>query len=118
MKRDVIQYLDQHIAGFTARNSLLRDIRTRSHVDPYRLLSAHIHAQNESVIPRVVDLKDLVRGEEECSECAAVAFEVAEYLSDVLLAVFAPSWASLPEAVQSAMSGRFKTANQRKAFFE
>jgi hypothetical protein len=69
------------------------------------------------VLPVVVDLKDLVRSEAECKECAQIAFEVSEFLNDILLSVYIPHWASLPPLVISKLNERFKSAEQKKVFF-
>ena len=117
LRKELLQYLDQHVPKFGARMGILRDAKTRHELDPYRLLSAHIHAQSDPVLPVLTDLKGLVRSQRVCTECTQVAFEVAEYLNDVLLAVFLSSWASLPAAVQAAINARFQSAEQRKALF-
>lgn len=117
LKKELLQYLDQHVPKFSARMGILRDIKTRKECDPYRLLSAHIHAQSNPVLPVVAELKDLVRPKAVCTECAQVAFEVAEYLNDVFLTVFISSWASLPVPIQAALNARFVSAEQRKTFF-
>lgn len=117
LKKELLQYLDQHFLKFGSRIATLREIATRKEPDPYRLLSAHVHAQSDPVLPDVAELKDLVRPVTDCDECALVAFEVAEFLNDVLLAVFLPSWASFPMEVRTAANARFQSADQRKAFF-
>lgn len=117
LKKELLQYLDQHVPRFTGRLNTLREIRTRKEVDPYRLLSAHIHAQSDPVLPVVVNLMDLVQPVAACNECADVAFEVTEFLNDVLLSFYLPNWASLPRPIQSALSARFKSGDQRRDFF-
>lgn len=117
LKKDLLQYLDQHVPRFAHRMGILRDIATRKEPDPYRLLSAHIHAQSDPVLPVVVELVDLVRSEAVCKECARMSFEVSEYLNDILVAVYLPSWASFPAAVQAALGTRFQSGDQRKSFF-
>lgn len=91
LKKELLQYLDQHVPKYGPRFATLRDIATRKELDPYRMLSAHIHAQSTPVLPAVVELKDMVRPEAQCKECARAGFEVAEYLNDVLLSVYSPS---------------------------
>jgi hypothetical protein len=117
LKKELLQYLEQHIPQFRARIGMLNEIKTRNEVDPYRFLSAHVHSQSVPLLPRVIDLGDLVRPEEACLECATVAFEVAEFLNDVLLAVYTTEWASLPVPVQLALGTRFKSPEQRRNFF-
>lgn len=117
LKKELLQYLDQHFQRFTGRLNLLREIKTRKEADPYRLLSAHIHAQSDSVLPVVANLSDLVQPAAACNECANVVFEVAEFLNDVLLSVYLPNWASLPTPIQNSLASRFKSGDQRKDFF-
>ena len=117
LKKELLQYLEQHVPKFGLRMGILRETKTRRELDPYRLLSAHIHAQSNPVLPVVVELKDLVRAEAICIECAQMAFEVSEYLNDVYLAVFLSNWASLPVPIQTAMSARFQSTEQRGVFF-
>lgn len=117
LKKDLLQYLEQHISKFGMRFGILRQTITRRELDPYRLLSAHIHAQSDSVLPAVINLKDLVQSADACFECAQVAFEVVEYLNDILLAAFTFNWAALPEPIKSAMNSRFHSPEQRRTFF-
>lgn len=117
LKKELLQYLDQHVPKFAVRMGILRDTKTRRELDPYRLLSAHIHAQSDPVLPVIAELKDLVRSKNVCDECTQVAFEVAEYINDVFLVFFLSGWASLPVQIQNAMNARFQSPEQRKAFF-
>ena len=118
LKKDLLQYLDAHHARFKSRFNLLGPIATRKTEDPYRLLSAHIHAQSAMVLPDVNHLKHMVRPVKECMECAKAQFEVAEYVNDVLLSIYAPNWHSLPAQVQNAVIKRFVSPQQRTSFLE
>ena len=117
MKKDILQYIEAHTPKFGSKFGLLKDMATRTELDPYRLLSAHIHAQSGPVLPAIADLKDMVRTAAECEDCSHAAFEVSEYLNDILLAIHLPNWHSLPTAVQLAANTRFKTPEQKKSFF-
>ena len=117
LKKEMLQYLEQHVPRFNHRMGILRDNAIRKERDPYRLLSAHIHAQSDPVLPVVANLKDLVRSSTECEDCAQVAFEVSEFINDILLSIYLSNFASLPHLVKSALDGRFKSVEQRKAFF-
>ena len=117
LKKEILQYLDQYVPRYNHRMGILRQIAIRKEPDPYRLLSAHIHAQSDPVLPMVIDLKSLIRSERICKECAQAAFEVSEFLNDVLLSVYLPSWASFPQVVKSELNKRFKSGDQRKSFF-
>lgn len=117
LKKELLQYLDQHLPKFGARTALLREVKTRTEPDPYRLLSAHIHTQSIFVVPVVADLRDLVRTSSVCSECTQACFEVAEYMNDIFLGIYVSGWASLPAPVQTALLPRFKSPEQRQMFF-
>jgi len=117
LKKELLQYLDQNVPKFRARMGLLTEIKTRTEADPYRLLSAHIHAQSTLVVPVVDSLCDLVRPDPVCFECTQACFEVAEYVNDILFGVYLSSWASLPAPVRTALKPRFKSAEQRQVFF-
>ena len=117
LKKELLQYLDQYVPRFGARTGLLREIRTRTEPDPYRLLSAHIHAQSTLVLPVVADFRDLVRTSSVCFQCTHACFEVAEYINDVFLGIYLSGWASLPSPIQTALNSRFKSPEQRKEFF-
>jgi len=117
LKKELLQYLEANNPRFGARFGLLREIATRKEPDPYRLLSAHIHAQSEPVLPQVINLKDMVVSEAGCIECANVAYEVSEYLNDILLAIHVTNWHSLPTSIRDAAHSRFQSPEQRKAFF-
>jgi hypothetical protein len=117
LKKELLQYLDQHVPKFGARIALLREIKTRIEPDPYRLLSAHIHAQSTFVVPVVAELRDLVRPSSVCFECTQACFEVAEYMNDIFLSIHLSGWASLPAPVRNALNSRFKSSEQRRVFF-
>ena len=51
-KKELLDYFKDH-AGFGIRFGLLKECATRVELEPYRLLSAHIHAQSEYVVPNV-----------------------------------------------------------------
>ena len=117
MKREILLYIEAHTPKFGAKFGILKNIALRAEVDPYRLLSAHIHAQSGPVLPAIVNLKDMVKTVAQCEECTEAAFAVSEYLSDILLAIHLPNWHSLPTAIQVAAKARFKTVDQANAFF-
>lgn len=117
LKKELLQYLEQHVSKFGTRMGILRGTITRKEMDPYRLLSAHIHAQSNPVLPTVVELKDLVRSGEVCAECTEMVFEVAEYINDVLLAVYLSNWTSLPAQLRTALDARLQSDGQRKVLF-
>lgn len=117
LKKDILLYLEQNFNKFGSRIGILRMIKTRKELDPYRLLSAHIHAQSDPVLPNVSELKELVQSEGACRECASVSFEISEFLNDILLSIYLNSWASLPVEIRSKVDVRFKTPEQKNNFF-
>ncbi|MBV6320546.1 hypothetical protein [Duganella violaceipulchra] len=117
LKKDILMYLEQNFNKFGHRMAILRLIKTRKELDPYRLLSAHVHAQSDPVLPNVSELKELIQSENLCRECATVAFEVSEFLNDILLSIYLNNWASLPVEIRNRVESRFKTPEQKKTFF-
>lgn len=107
LKKELLVYFEQHHAGFGGRFKVLSDKKTRKFENPYRLLSAHVHAQSALVLPKVAHLSDLVRPKDACLECASMSSEVSEYLNDCLLCIYRSRWKSLPTEVQSAAVARF-----------
>ena len=118
LKKEIFSYLDQHYPRFGSRFGILKDIKTRGEADPYRMLSAHIHAQSDPVLPRTECFSDLVRAVDIANECAGGQFEIGEYLNDILLGVYAHDFVSLPRFIQESLISRFKSPEQRKSFFQ
>lgn len=117
LKKELFQYLDLYHQRFSHRYGILQQIATRQEADPYRLLSAHIHAQSDLVLPEISSLKDLVQSEAACKECALAVYEVAEFINDILLSLYLSNWPSLPENIKNQVMTRFKSAEQRGSFF-
>ena len=115
-KAQVLRYLEDHWPRFRTRFKLLEEEKTRKENDPYRLLSAHIHGQTDFTIPRVSPLAELVADARLCADCVVLQRDVAEYISDVLLALYGDQWMSLPTPVKTDLDERL-SAKQRKAFF-
>lgn len=118
LKREILEYLGEHYAGFTTRAVALKEVSTRNADDPYRLLSAHIHAQSTPSLPTAMNLIDVVHAEALCNECTALAREVAEYLNDLLVAVFGSKWNALPSDVKKSVDQRLdgKKASKEKFY--
>jgi hypothetical protein len=117
LKRELLDYMANHHARFHARLSLLKGIATRTELEPYKLLSAHIHGQSQPVLPIVNDLKEIVDTPSKCLDCTRVVYDVSEYLNDVLLSIYASSWQALPKEILTAAEARFESLEQKKAFF-
>lgn len=117
LKTELMKYLTEHHPRFRDRMGILRDCKQRSQDDPYRILSAHIHAQNEAAIPNVVRPVDIVAPAILQDELVIMQRECAEYMSDILWCVYADRWAAVSQELKSSLEQRFKTAKQRAEFF-
>lgn len=117
LKKEILEYLSKYYPYFGSRFGILKDTITRSEVDPYRLLSAHIHSQSLATLPCVYDLKDIVGNKEVLSEIPSLAHNVDEYISDILFATFDKSWTQLPIELLTSVRSRFKTKPQENRFF-
>src|SRR5208283_5229722 len=85
LKRDALEYLKQYVPRYDTRFAQLLAKRSRKEVDPYKMLSAHVHAQGVSVLPAHGKLETLVGPLAKSLELAVLQADVAEYISDVLL---------------------------------
>lgn len=106
LKRDVITYLEKFYPRFSKRFSTLNSGRTRSVEDPYRLLSAYVHSQTPATLPPFAGLKTLVWSDVKCNQASQLQSDVAEYISDVFVAVFADKWASMPAGMVAKVTAR------------
>ena len=115
-KANVLSYVNEHWPRFQSRFKLLVQQHTREEEDPYRLLSAHIHGQTDFTAPRVGPLSELVGDARRSKDCVKLQHDVAEYIGDVLLALYGDKWAALPNSAKSSLEKRLN-AKQRKAFY-
>lgn len=115
-KANVLSYVNEHWPEFQSRFKLLVQQHTRQEEDPYRLLSAHIHGQTDFTAPKVGPLVELVGNARLSKDCVKLQHDVAEYIGDVLLALYGDKWIALPNSVKSGLDHRLN-AMQRKAFF-
>jgi hypothetical protein len=117
LKKEILDYLLKYYESFGARFGTLKDIKTRVEQDPYRLLSAHIHSQSLNTIPLVDILADVVDPKNVAMEIVKISYEVDEFVSDILFAVYGENWTQLPKSLLVSLDSRFKTPNQKKVFF-
>ncbi len=117
-KKEVLDYLAAHHPRFVPRLNIFKEIKTRSEKEPYRTLSAHIHGQSNAVLPAVSELSDLVQSADFCIASSKMAFEVTEYINDVLLSIYLPNWHALPKDICSAAEKRFVSPAQRADCFK
>lgn len=115
LKKEALKYFSDFHDKYPERYGGMLKIMTRQQQDPYKLLSAHIHAQSPFVIPEVRSLKDVVRSEKLVMECMRVQFEVAEFLSDILFSLQLFSFGALPQFIQTSLMQRIKTDAQKRA---
>jgi hypothetical protein len=117
LKTELLRYLNESFGRYQSRFGLLRDCKTRKLDDPYRLLSAHIHGQSELTLPKVERPKDIVAAPEVQNEAIELQGECSEFINDVFWSVFADRWTSIPAELKAALERRFKSPDQRVAFF-
>ena len=117
LKTELIKYLAEHHPKFRDRMGILKDCRTRSQEDPYKLLSAHIHAQSELALPRINFPSDIVGPDKLQDEFVLLQFECAEFVNDIFWSVYAERWTALSEDLRNALDARFKTPAQRAEFY-
>ncbi|QDD65521.1 hypothetical protein EJD96_15815 [Herbaspirillum seropedicae] len=116
LKTEVLEYSKKHFDNFGNRFGILKQIKKRKEDDPYRLLSAHVHAQHARVLPNIGSLKDVIQ-DTLTDECMQVQFEVSEYLSDILFSIFGVNFHTIPEEITSQINARLKTPEQRAEFY-
>lgn len=117
MKTELLKYLTDSYDKYGTRFGTLRDCKTRSQDDPYRLLSAHLHGQSEHVLPKVKIPSDIVAPIEAQQEATQLQFECAEFINDVLWSVYADQWKNIPTELRTTLECRFKSDGQRSAFY-
>jgi hypothetical protein len=117
LKTELLKYYSEAFPRYATRFGLLRDCKTRTLDDPYRLLSAHIHGQSELVLPRVQNLQDIVATTQAQDEALQLQGECSEYINDVFWSVFTDRWANVPAELKTTLEGRFKSPAQRVDFF-
>jgi hypothetical protein len=101
--------------AFKRRFSVLKSVRSRSEEDPYRLLSAHIHLQNEAVLPSLQCLADVV-DEATLPQVLELQSETSEYISDVCFSLYASEWVAISVDLTGPLKSRFKSPAQFQEF--
>lgn len=118
LKTELLKYLGEVNDRFAPRMALLKQCKTRTQDDPYRLLSAHIHAQSASAVPKVEQPADIVASPALQDEFIRLQFECSEFINDIFWSVYAPRWASLPNQLLDTLTSRFVTPKQKAEFFQ
>jgi hypothetical protein len=106
LKKDVFIYLTDHYPAFTKKFSTLEAAGTRADTDTYRILSAHIHSIGPNAMHLFSNFSDVVGDKQVCIELVELQADVAEYLNDVLVAVYGFRWASLPDPIVKPIRDR------------
>lgn len=117
LKSDVIKYLEEHLPEFKFRSGLLKKRRTRQIEDPYRLLSAHIHAQSLNTLPVMIKPESIVGSVESQQQAIQMLSECSEYVSDLYWSCFGGQWYGLPEALRAPLESRLIAPQERSSFF-
>ncbi|MCP1606031.1 hypothetical protein [Pseudomonas citronellolis] len=117
LKKEILEYLVRYYSSFGRKFGILKGIIIRKEVDPYRLLSAHIHSQSSNTLPLVDDLKDVVGKVTVINEIPMLAHEVDEYLSDILFSVFGDGWTQISPSLIKSLDMRFKSKAQKQDFY-
>lgn len=119
LKKELLEYLTANFPGFSARLTLLTEVKLRTTADPYRLLSAHVHAQSEQVLPKTEDLADVVHDKGMALECIGMAKETCEYIGDILMCFYAKNWEAIPTKITQGIEKRLdQKIGHKKRFFE
>lgn len=117
LKKEILEYLSKYYENFGSRFGILKEIVTRTEIDPYRLLSAHIHSQSLATLPYIHELKDIVGSIALLNEIPSLVHNVDEYINDILFATFEKSWTQVPSNLVLSVRKRFKTKPQENTFF-
>lgn len=107
LRGDVIGYLENHYPNFKKKFSVLRGQPGDGQLNPYKTLSAHIHAVGNAAIPLIAGFSDVVADQAVCAELPAIQGDTTEYISDVLIAIYGSKWASLPQPITKSIRKRF-----------
>jgi hypothetical protein len=115
LKTELLRVFEAIEPAFKRRFALLKSRRTRSEEDPYRLLSAHVHVQSESVLPSLSTLGDIVQpGLSE--QLARMQGEVSEFVSDLFFSMYAGDWVALPTELTARLRERMASSAQYQEF--
>jgi len=115
LKSELLRTFEGIEPAFKRRFSILKLQKTRTEDDPYRLLSAHVHLQNESVFPSMSCLADVVQPQLNV-QIVALQAEVSEYINDLFFSMYAGDWVALPAELTLPLRARMATPAQYAEF--
>lgn len=118
LKKDILSYMREAFESYGEKMTVLTQLAARKEVDPYRLLSAHIHAQSNHVIPGVVDLRDVIYPKLLAEDCISLQADVAEFLSDQLFSSGITNQIALPTTIVDSIKARKPTLAQQAVLFK
>lgn len=113
LKGDVLRYLEESDRAFRERYRILERKRKRTILDPYRTLSAHVHRQAPD-FAALSEISDVVVKMAQSREIVLLQAATSEFLSDILLAVFATEFTSLPRPIKANLSERLDETERRQ----
>lgn len=117
LKKDALDYLGTYFPSFNKKLSTLAKHAKRPMLDPYKVLSAHIHSTGVETVPKLNKFADVVSDETVAADLVKLQISVDEFISDVLFSVFGSGWASLPTEILGIVKGRVP-AEQQPSLFE
>lgn len=106
LRKDGLEYLSDNFPEFTKSFMYLRSKSKFGVSEPYKDLSAHVHALGEVAMPNFSAFKDIIGSRDASSACVEMQSRVAEYINDLLLALFGADWAALPPQITSSGKAR------------
>lgn len=118
LKKELLEYFTKWHPNFSRRWGILSKRSTRGRADPYRILSAHMHAQSDAVIPALPKVADIVAPTDQQQEAVTLQNDCSEYLNDIFWCLFADDHMSVPAELKAALVTRFKTPAERAEFFK
>ena len=105
-----LKYLRNNSDRYHDRFEVLSKNRRRVNIDPYAILSIHVHSNSPYSAPTIGPLSALVRPEATCEECVGLQQEVVEFVTDVLASWYADKWHDLPSEIKSELRKRMTGA--------
>ncbi|MDB5725310.1 MAG: hypothetical protein JWQ16_2064 [Novosphingobium sp.] len=116
LKKDASDYLASFFVNFNQRLLLLTKFPSRQIIDPYKILSAHIHSTGKYTVPNLTKFSDVVGDKAFNDQLVAIQFSVSEYISDIFIAAYGSSWASIPNEILITAKSRVPAEQQHILF--
>lgn len=117
LKTELLKYCSDSFDGYGEKFGILEATASRKCKDPYRLLSAHVHAQSPFVVPSVGSLKDAVADVALVDDIGRLQLDVSEFISDHFFSMEQGGVGVIPADVVSQVKARSLTEKQRVVIF-